>query len=119
MLPSSSRLRTKEVAEVLRRGRGMPSGKYLSAKVFYAPIKGNDTMRVAAVVSKKVAHTAIIRNRLRRALYDAIRHVSSEWHKTAKLGHVVFFIRSNPDTSLRAAFMVDIEKILTSQVTKN
>jgi ribonuclease P protein component len=112
MIPSSHRLRTKEVIEVLKKGRGLPAGTYLSAKVL-AVSKGA-TIRSAAVVSKKVAKTAVMRNRIRRALYDAIRSASGAKHLTNydKTAYIVFFVRSIPQGSLRTAFAADITKLL-------
>lgn len=43
----------------------------------YVPAKGKDC-RVAVVVSKKVQKSAVIRNRIRRRIYEAIRRLDEE-----------------------------------------
>jgi RNase P protein component len=111
------------VAEVLKRGRGLPSGTHLSAKM----LKEGDTIRSAVVVSKKVAKTAVARNRIRRAVYDAVRIVTNNKHiKPAfqsaprqnvgannTAARVIFFVRSIPSQNIRSAFTADVEKILS------
>lgn len=39
----------------------------------YAPNARRDTYRVAVVVSKKVHKSAVVRNRIRRRLYEVVR----------------------------------------------
>lgn len=115
MLSRAERLRTKEVAEVLRKGRGLPSGHYLSAKMLRPALATGATMRCAAVVSKKVAKSAAERNRLRRALYEAVRAVGRR--RQAEGGvpiHIVFFIRSIPAENSEEAFAQDVEGIFSS-----
>ena len=113
MLPSSDRLRTSEVEDVLKRGRGLPSGTYLSAKIFRPEGKSGATIRSAAVVSKKVAMTAVVRNRVRRAVYDAVRVTSGELQATSNTSaQIVFFVRSIPKNNLRTAFLSDIKNII-------
>lgn len=67
MLPKRSRLRAQEVRAVLARGSflrvGPYTGKYLPGRV---------PTGVAVIVSKKEAKTAVARNRLRRAAYQAL-----------------------------------------------
>jgi ribonuclease P protein component len=95
MIPSSCRLRTNEVEEVLKRGRGLPSGTYLSAKIFHPEGKSSATIRSAVVVSKKVAKTAVVRNRVRRAVYDSIRAASYE-------------LQAASNASVRIVFLFDL-----------
>lgn len=42
-------------------------------KVFYAENHRRQDFRMAVVVSKKVAKSAVVRNRIRRRLYEAVR----------------------------------------------
>lgn len=42
-------------------------------KVFYAHNNKNRDYRMAVVVSKKTAKSAVVRNRIRRRLYEAVR----------------------------------------------
>ncbi|MSR70608.1 ribonuclease P protein component [Candidatus Kaiserbacteria bacterium] len=66
MLPKHKRLTAAEVREILKSGRSARSST-LSAKYVPSP-----SARAAVVVSKKVAKTAVLRNKLRRAAYDAL-----------------------------------------------
>jgi len=55
---------------VLGRGKTVRSGQ-LSLR--YALNKHRKTYRVAVVVSKKVSKSAVVRNRIRRRLYEEVR----------------------------------------------
>ncbi len=46
-------------------------GQFLALK--YAPNSRRETYRVAVVVSKKVNKSAVVRNRIRRRIYEAVR----------------------------------------------
>lgn len=52
------------------RGRSVRSG---SLALRYTPVKPGDVYRVAVVVSKKVSKSAVIRNRIRRRVYEHVR----------------------------------------------
>jgi ribonuclease P protein component len=80
MLSKLSRLSAVEVREILKGGRSARSAT-LSAK--YVRAQG---ARAAVVVSSKVAKTAVLRNKLRRAAYSALRTA------LPKNIHVVFFL---------------------------
>ena len=68
MLSKSHRLVTADFDAVMEKGRVTHSSLFLMRHV--APVK--DT-RVSAVVSKKVGKTAVIRNAMRRKIYEAVR----------------------------------------------
>jgi len=80
MLSRRHRLRSDEVAEIMRRGKSL-RGTYLSAKI----IERGDTIRYAAVVPKAVAKKAVDRNRLRRALYKATAAISAKYLPKAQI----------------------------------
>ena len=69
MLPKRQRLTAAEVREILTSGRSVRSGT-LSAKFI-----SSKERKAAVVVSTKVAKSAVVRNKLRRAAYDALRPV--------------------------------------------
>jgi ribonuclease P protein component len=113
MLPSSQRLRSSEVVEVLKRGRGLSSGVYLSAKALAAP--QDATMRCAVIISKKIAKTAVMRNRIRRCAYDAFGVVANgQLSRSLPIVRIVFFVRSVPERSYTDAFTTDVITILRS-----
>jgi ribonuclease P protein component len=120
MLSASRRLRTSEVAEVLKSGRGLASGQFLSAKALASGKETDATIRSAAVISKKVAKTAVARNRARRALYAAIEAASRELRvEGLPPMQIVFFIRSMPQGDVRSEFKIDLEKIIRSLPASN
>ncbi len=80
MLAKTARLTAAEVREILKNGRSVRSAT-LSAK--YVPVVG---AKAAVVVSSKVAKTAVLRNKLRRAAYLTLRSILP--HNR----HVVFFL---------------------------
>lgn len=66
MLPRSRKLSASEVREILRMGKPT-RGSRLLAKYREAPLS-----KAAVVVSKKVAKSAVERNKIRRELYAAL-----------------------------------------------
>jgi ribonuclease P protein component len=100
MLAGASRLRASEVEEVLKKGRGA-RGIFLSVK----KIPTTTPLRFAVVVSKKIAGSAVGRNRLRRGLYEALK----EWSGT---GNVVVFLNKIPSDP-RMSFVEELTKLLS------
>ncbi len=101
MLSSARRLRAVEVRETLVRGRSL-RGAYLSVKF----LKKDGSLRAAAVVSKKVAKTAVRRNSIRRALYTALRTATLPENISA-----VFIVHTVPPRPLTEALRGDILQI--------
>ena len=102
MLAKTRRLRTAEVAEVLKKGRGR-RGTTLSVKL----LSTNSPFRCAVVVSKKTAKTAVVRNRLRRAVYRALQSTS-----LPRTGHAILFVQTVPTTDLSKVFASELTKLL-------
>lgn len=72
MLHSANRFhRRNHVNRVYKQGRSVRRGA-LSMKYRFAP--EGDTVRFAVVVSKKVAKSAVVRNRIRRRVFEVLRH---------------------------------------------
>lgn len=82
MLAKRSRLTSAEVRAILGSGRSARA-EGLSCK--YIPAAD---ARAAVVVSKKIAKTAVMRNRLRRAVYRTLQKT-----RLPRL-HMVFFLHS-------------------------
>ncbi|MEO6760854.1 MAG: ribonuclease P protein component [Candidatus Saccharimonadales bacterium] len=61
---------------VYKRGRSV-RGPLMSLK--YAPSKGHTDYRLAVVVSRKVNKSAVVRNRIRRRLYEDVRHLAEQF----------------------------------------
>jgi ribonuclease P protein component len=87
---------------VLARGRGRHSAT-LSLKL----LAGEAPFRCAVVVSKKVAKTAVARNRVRRAVYRALNQTS-----LPPTGHAILFVQSIPKTDMAAVFASELKKLL-------
>jgi len=102
MLAKTRRLRSAEVKEVLARGRGR-RGAVLSVKLLATP----SPFRCAVVVSKKTATTAVLRNRLRRAVYRALQNTS-----LPRSGHAILFVQLAPKADLASVFSSELKKLL-------
>ncbi len=102
MLPKRSRLSAEEVREVLAKGSGR-RGRILSLKI----VSGGAPFRSAVVISKKVAKTAVTRNRVRRAVYSVLQRVS-----LPPTGRAILFVQSIPKEGLAAAITEDIKHLL-------
>ena len=102
MLAKTRRLRAVEVREVLAHGRSR-RGKVLSSKI----LTTTTPFRAAVVVSKKVAKTAVLRNRVRRAVYAALGHTS-----LPRTGHAILFVQSVPKADLATVFSSDLKQLL-------
>lgn len=100
MLSAKRRLRSSEVAEVIRRGTSV-RGEFVSLKA----LRGGSGMRAAAVIGKSLAKKAVARNSARRALYGALAGLPV--HPNAK---IVFFIVKIPPAPLQTNFRTDIDK---------
>lgn len=102
MTPKGRRLRADEVREVLARGRSK-RGKFCSLKV----LPTTTPFRCAVVISKKVAKTAVLRNRVRRAAYRALARASHP-----PTGHAILFVQSVPQADLTAVFQSELTNLL-------
>lgn len=80
MLTKRSRLSAEQVREILKTGQSARA-RTLSVKYLHCPGE-----RAAVVVSSKVAKTAVLRNRLRRAAYRTLKG------KLPRDTHAVFFL---------------------------
>jgi ribonuclease P protein component len=67
MLPRRERLSTEEFMEVMKNGRVVHSPLFLMRVQ-----KNAATTKFAAVASKKIAKTAVLRNKLQRLTYEAV-----------------------------------------------
>lgn len=65
------------IGRVYRSGQ-TARGEYVSIK--FAPSKRDD-YRLAVVVSKKVSKSAVVRNRIRRRIYEIVRKTKAETDK--------------------------------------
>ncbi len=102
MLSKRTRLTTEEVQKVLTAGRGK-RGSLLALRSIQAP----GPFKCAVVVSKKLAKSAVSRNRARRSVYEALRKSS-----LPPSGHAILFVQALPQEHAVAAFTSELKKIL-------
>lgn len=102
MLPKHTRLTTAEVKKVLDLGRGK-RGPLLGIKM----LPGSAGFKCAVVVSKKVAKSAVMRNRARRAVHEALRKTS-----LPSSGHAILFVQGLPKEKIQEAFTAELNKLL-------
>lgn len=74
------------IKRLYTRGKSVRFG-HLALK--YAP-NGRTSYRLAVVVSRKVSKSAVVRNRIRRRLYENVRILSSEFHEPYDLALLVY-----------------------------
>ena len=72
MLPRSQRLSVEQFATVMKEGRANHSSLFLVRALVTA-----DHTRISVTISSKIAKTAVLRNRIRRKLYEAIKPLYS------------------------------------------
>ncbi len=105
MLSKRRRLSAKEVRDIIAGGRPVRAS-LLSAKY----IAGTEPLRAAVVVSKKISKKAVIRNRLRRAVYRALASYNAR-------GAAVIFVQKIPEGALTPAFSLELV-VLLSKLTQ-
>ncbi|MDP3874992.1 MAG: ribonuclease P protein component [bacterium] len=67
MLPKNRRIPRKLFISLLE------SGKHFNSKHFSLRVTSSDKVRVAVSVSKKISKKAVVRNKVRRRAYSAVR----------------------------------------------
>lgn len=110
MLPKGARLTSGEVQEVLSRGTSVyiPAQKGQKSLISLKFLAKTGGFKSSAVAPKSVAKSAVERNRLRRAVYNAILSFPSP----RASGYAVFFIRSIPEKPLSRALKPEIGALL-------
>jgi ribonuclease P protein component len=103
MLPKKKRLTSHEVRHIIAKGKRLFS-TYVSAKIVVV-----EPFSAAIVVPKRVAKTAVKRNSIRRALYNALRNSPLPVH-----GRMVVFVDKVPKGPLAPAFAEDVRQLLRS-----
>jgi ribonuclease P protein component len=106
MLPKKNRISKENFPSPKRQGFRVFS--QLFSVVFY---KGEEEIRMAVVVSKKIAKTAVMRNRIRRKMYSILREGTK---RTNKKGTLVIYPKKE---ALTAKFSV-LEKEVVEVIHK-
>jgi ribonuclease P protein component len=93
MLPKKSRLTKKEIEGHLLKAKRVKGHAFT---LIYKDILGVEGPKISVSVPKKVAQKAVVRNKLRRRAYNALRPVLPSIKKTT-IGLVVY---SSKDTKI-------------------
>ena len=85
-------------------------GPFCSLK--YTANRRRTTYRMAVVVSRKVHKSAVVRNRIRRRMYEIVRTEASRIHEAYDLVFIVYSdqLATLPATQLRDAVVEKLEK---------
>lgn len=105
---------------VYQRGQTV-RGQYCSLK--YVLNRRRTTYRIAVVVSRKVNKSAVVRNRIRRRMYEAVRTSSSRIQGTYDIVFIVYNdqLAEMPSDELQGTVIEKLEKagIFASNISKN
>ena len=71
-----------------KRGTTVRGGQAISLR--FCPNERRTTYRLAVVVSRKVSKSAVVRNRIRRRLYENVRILSTNFTTTNDLALLVY-----------------------------
>lgn len=101
MLPSSKRLATKQLEEVLKKG------KVTHSSFFWLKFtKGNSNTRISVITPQKIIKSAVMRNTVRRKIYNAISPFVDE----IKQGYHIIVCVKDP--------VIKLEHLQTQEKTK-
>jgi len=87
MLKKAQRLSAKQLEEVMKKGSVSHSSLFLLRY-----LSGQKDTRIAAVLSKKIGKTAVVRNNTRRRIYAAVRPLV---HSVVNGVHIVIFAKQD------------------------
>ena len=110
MLPRKNRIPKEDFPSPQERGSRVFSP--LFSGVIY---KNDGLTRVAVVVSKKTAKTAVVRNRIRRRFYSALAHFLKD---TDKGSLMVFYPKKEAETAPFPVLKSEIETIIRKNLSK-
>jgi ribonuclease P protein component len=100
MLPRSERLHTAQFGEVMKKGRIFQS-PFFTVRA----ISGAADRRISAVVPKRIAPTAALRNNIRRRIYEEIRSFKDDIRTGT---HAVVIAKSSVIEQLKTSDLKDI-----------
>lgn len=107
MLPRKERLSREAFNRFFSLGKRSHAHSF---QLVYAPY---ETLHVSVVVSKKIAKTAVLRNKIRRRMYDIVRRYRTARGATG----VHIFLMKPPSTGLPySALKEEVEGHLTRNI---
>ena len=102
MLPRSKRISIQLFKDIVHKGEVIHSPYFIARCV-----KSDKKSRFAVSVSKKVAKTAVLRNKIRRQVYSIIRDIFPSLSANQK---VVLMMKSGVDKASLNSIKLEIEK---------
>ncbi len=109
MLPKKERLSRVEFNRFFSVGKRHHSP---SLQVIFTPYKN---LHVSVVVSKKVAKSAVVRNKIRRRIYDIVRNYRSE---KSVVGVFIFIVKAPIITSTYPTLKVEVVSAVQDVIKK-
>jgi ribonuclease P protein component len=108
MLPKSQRINRELFAEVLARGNSFHT-EFFSLRLLRMNPDSREKGRFSFVVSKKVSKKAVVRNRIRRRGYAAVRNLGK--HSVPAIAAGIFVKKGAVGLDI-AAFQGDLAALL-------
>jgi ribonuclease P protein component len=102
MLPKKNRLTKKEILDFLPKSKSL-RGNFLLLRF---KISDNKDFKAGVSISKKIARTAVVRNKIRRAIYKTL----SDDKKNINPSAIFFIVNKLSDTKL---LKDDVERLLS------
>ena len=105
MIKKSQRLSLKQFEDVMQKGRVFHSSLFLLRVT-----TGNQDTRISAVAPLKIAKKAVVRNRIRRKIYTAVRPLAA---KISDGAYGAIFAKKNVGPIDMEAITVDLLELFT------
>jgi ribonuclease P protein component len=105
MIPKTSRISREDFEKVMKKG-GFLNSSFFTFRFLENPLKST---HFSVVVSKKIAKTAVSRNKIRRRVYSIIKKHTKELKKPY---FITFFAKKGVETAKFNEVEQDILKIL-------
>jgi ribonuclease P protein component len=106
VLKKSRRLSTKQFSLAIEKGKVIHSPLFIARALF-----GQKDDRVAAVAPVKIAKTAVIRNRTRRKMYEAVAALGQLPSKGA---HTIIFAKAGAVTAQKEELVSDLKDLFVN-----
>lgn len=110
MLPKKERLTRKEFNRFFSLGKRFHSPTF---QIVYTP---SQELHASVVVPKKIIRRAVERNKIRRRIYDIVRHYRTD---TAVKGVFIFLAKSSVGSMSYATLKEEINTNLHKIITRN
>lgn len=105
MIPNTNRINREDFEKIMKKG-GFLNSPFFTLRFLKNPL---NTTHFSVVVSKKVAKTAVSRNKIRRRTYSLLKKLT----KNSKNPYfAIFFSKSGVEKALFQNLELEIQKLL-------